>query len=339
MKKSLRLLSLLAVMVLLSVTLVGCEKKPEVVLKNMADAQAKVKSYAYTFDFSSKVTVPASATVPAGTQVDIKVSGLGQAEVSAEAPKQSLDLKIDAVTEGMTLSASGNMISDNKIAYLKLNTVPNFGLFDLSSIKGVWYKIDLAKAMETSGQNASALNYTPEQLAQMQKLLTDRDLLTVVNNYGIEKLDKAGSVYHYKVKFIQEELKKVIIEASKIAGAKELTAEESKSLDDGLTALNKADIDLWIGAKDFLVKKMALGLTVEEAGNSVRVDGTVLLTDYNKPVKIEIPANATEFNPAAMMGASAPAPTTINADEGYLNTKPLTQEEIDALNAQLDDLK
>ena len=305
-----KIFGLMAVMTAVVLLATGCVKQPAEVLKNMNAKMAETTTYDYNMVMSA-----AMSGIP-GTTVDTNVTATvdGKVDMKDDKVAQSMNMKIDVSSEGMLISADGNLVATPEMLYAKLNTVPNLGLFDLSAIKGTWFKFDLAKLTQgaKAGEKVDLQKLTADQKALAKKIWENTKLITVVKDFGVEKLDNVGKAYHYQVKINKDEAEKMIKEMYVLMEKKDFTADEVIQLQTALANLDTANIEIWVGYKDYYIYKMTFAMDMNIESATAKLKLTANFANFNKPVAIEIPADAQEFNPAALMGGATvnPEPVT-----------------------------
>ncbi len=75
----------------------------------------------------------------------------------------------------------------------------------------------------------------------------------------------------------------------------EVTEKMKTDLDKMLNSLEKASGQIWIGKKDFLVRKLKLNVPIMQEGREMQVLVDMNVNEYNKDVEILKPEGAEEF--------------------------------------------
>ena len=244
-------------------------------------------------EFEGTLSGVMNATDPASLKISFKVDGSGKMD---DNEKQYVSAEIRMTKEAL---------------YAFISKLPDFGEQApkemLAMFMNKWWQIPLPE--ETASQfmlpGVDDANMTPQQ-KQVKELLEKTNFLKDLKYEGTEKVN-GDNTYQYSGKLDTEAVKNFAIEAGKIQG-QEPTAEELKQMEEMLQKLN-VDVELWIGQEDKLIKKSAGVLTMapSETG-SLEVKFESVIDKINEDVVMEIPEEATLFDPMQFLGV--PPPTT-----------------------------
>ncbi len=204
---------------------------------------------------------------------------------------------------GETLAVGFEVRNVDKAIYAKLSEVPVLGMFDFSSLKDQWIKIDLNEVGSQAG-----LGKTGEQIQKLQSgqglsaEQTDKLKALVQRSGSIKVIEKlpGGQIdgmemYHYKFMFDKEAVKDLLIEAERIVQGKTWTAEESADFDKSFEGIELYNAEIWIGKKDLLPYKLILSGILKETDKSKisgKLDLILTVKNYNQPAQIEVPTGA-----------------------------------------------
>jgi len=229
---------------------------------------------------------------------NIKGSGLFSFSLNGFLPEMSKEE--DFQEDEISISAEMR-ITNNETFYIKINKFPTLGLMDLSSLEGKWVKINLADlekqlnllGVEEYQELKKSQEVTSEDIEEMKNLLSQYQIFKVTEELADEKVNGA-TTYHYKVDINDEELKNFLTESLK-------TEDEKDQLNDAFSAifsdpkiseqLKDFEIEIWIGKKDNLIYKIFVNgkMLLEESMGDMTFSLSLLLSDFNKKVVIDIP--------------------------------------------------
>lgn len=290
---------------------------PETVLNKMSQQLATIKTAEYRGEIKAEVpseglagldSLTESSSTPALPKIITMLAsfeGKGSIVDTDNSNSQfSASLSSDVETP---LGAAGSTLFGfesryiAKIAYIKLTTLPNFGLFNLNFLTNQWIKIDLG-AMQK--EFAPSLNdqvpqngLTAEQIQQIKDATAKAKLLTFVATLAGEKIE-GSDMFHYKIALDKVAMKQWLQTVKKIVDTKEFTVEESKSLDEALAAVDLSNNEIWISKKDFLPYKVLTVTSVKDASKAdtaTNVTTTLYFKNYNQPIVVETPTSSKTF--------------------------------------------
>lgn len=233
--------------------------------------------------------------------------------------KYRMSFKVSTDELPMTLGMEVRMI--DKISYFSLTDAPNIGLFDLSTLKDQWLKVDMEAIAKQFGFSAKKnTDFTPEELEAVKTALQQTKLFKIIKVLADEKIEGVDS-YHYQVAIDKEAIKRLFPLIVPLILEKPLTTEEMSTFAKNFDEVVLPDIEIWIGKKDFLPHQLALSsLTdtkMETAKTKIYSIGNlvILFKNYNQPVQIEIPQKTQsleEIFGGLIGGLSGPATSTIS---------------------------
>ncbi len=335
----------------------GQQLSPEEVLKNMvANAQGiKTGSFSGSFDVVAHVNMGSGGSfgydvATKGATTTLQVMFSGKIDVSdISNMKQAWDIRI-AVSTGTVLLVTGGaeFVSLGKVLYLKLNSIdfsgatggkPNPVGAVVSLFTNQWFKLDteaIAKTFLEAGDFAARLKsenldrqnqLSPEKMQKIQELAKQYVFLKATQTLAGETLD-GQSTYHYKLMLDKDALVNFMVAAVPIFSEKPLPESALKEIRTALDAVRVENIELWIGKKDFRVRKLAASISIVSQFGSGRFTLNESMSDINQPVTITAPEGAKDANEilggflGGMMGpASSTGGMRLNTTPGTV--KPL----------------
>ena len=240
-----------------------------------------------------------------------KITVKGPADFKAQKySKTQLEISGEVAMEGIKISASGQIrqIEDN--LYFQLTEVPGGSFLPLDEVKNQWFILNV--------EQLNKEKRTTEDEAQIQKIKEVFEAF-VEKTYEWTTLEKAENkdVYTLKIKPPTSEINTLLFETIKILEPKEQTSlEESvekEEIEKVTRDIKNIEVVLEIDKKSSLISQVTLlfDLDVDNPSNlySPKKEVTLAptttipitlkisskLTDYNKPVIVEIPQNATDL--------------------------------------------
>jgi len=151
-----------------------------------------------------------------------------------------------------------------------------------------WYQYDLTKS---KGKTAKALS--TEEMQRMKELFKKHRIFKVVEELDFQKINKV-KCYHYKIALDREGALAYFEALAKERG-QEVTAEMRRDLNETLDNAEKLSGEIWIGKRDYLVRKVILDVPLESEGTKVDLNIDLNITDYNFTVEIIEPEGALEY--------------------------------------------
>lgn len=291
-------------------------QSPEKIVQRMATKLADVESLEYSGEIKAEVDAssltggtsllqpvqPTEATKKA-SNFSINFNGVSNVkDLNNPQGSFSFNINTDALTEGQ-FNFELEVRNVGKIIYVKISDVPNLGLFDLSAVKNQWVKIDtealkkqfgLEKLEEQLKEAQKQQELSPEQIEKLKEAIQQAEILKITQKLPSEKINGV-STHHYKFAIDKQGIKKLTTDISQIVQNKALTEKELADFDKSLEAIELPEGEIWIGKKDLLPYKVSLSSTIketEQSKTSGKISFTLLFKNFNKPVQIDIPAQA-----------------------------------------------
>ncbi|MFA6255149.1 MAG: hypothetical protein WC675_03940 [Patescibacteria group bacterium] len=216
----------------------------------------------------------------------------------------------------MTYSPKISIVSvDKENLYAKIEGIPVLPFFDASKINNQWIKINFQELQAQYGLKIkpSAENDSAKVKDFLQKF-TDvykKNSFFKWQKLKSETIDNAAS-YHYAITLDKEAFKKFITALDELSKQEGLDKDYNLNLEDQLKSLDEvlAKLDfsgeIWIAKKGRIIKKAVANLLMNDPNYSSEVKSTIVLTNYNQPIKIDEPTNAMSFKELmdSMMGTA-----------------------------------
>lgn len=283
------------------------EKPAEEIVKESVSNLFKVTSASYELSMDGTL-VGAPGQAPANMKFDGKVSGVFD-EKESKKPQ-------------FTMKAAGNLTVDKNDSqavdvelrlnktdlYVMLTKLPDLGdtlpKDVVAMFVGKWWRIavpegtfDQMGGLSLGGEDEASM--TPEQKAA--KELLDKTAFFKDLKFAENDTVDGVSCYRYSGALDKDSLKNFLVEAAKIQKS-EVTEADLQNFDAFMKATT-APVDMWIDPAGMTLKKINAKLNVapENAGSFV-LNISFKVGDLNEEVVIDVPENATLFDPAAMFG-------------------------------------
>lgn len=234
--------------------------------------------------------------------VDLSFSGSGD----IKDPKNILlNLKVDGT--GVLGKENENLTGEMKInksgLYFIVSKMSSFGgLFPEESIKPLlkqWWKTQTPPSTSDSLEKSVVgddSKLTPQE-KKSNELFKNTQFFS-----GAKYLGEENGAYHYETALDNEAVKTFAKESAKIDGIT-MTDDELKTLDANLKS-TKLKAEIWVGITDKTVHKVKLDLNVDDTATATKFDAvlTAAINNINKPVTVEAPKDAKDFDLNAILG-------------------------------------
>lgn len=295
-------------LVVVSLGMAGCQnltapaapqKAPEVVLQEGMSKLADVTSYGYDLGLKGDLTGPAGQP-PEKVTFDLKLKG----NVDAKDPK---DPKFN-------LKLSGNMMADadggsgeldfrlNKDAlFINLMKLDGQGAVTIpdemkAQLVGKWWTLpippealeEMAKSMPQGGDE----NLTEEQ-KKMKALVEETKFFKNVEYKGMESVGGEQS-YHYTGILDEDAFMAFVAKAAEMQG-QAMTESDQAEMKEAMGFVDFSG-DMYVGQNSGVLNKVKGTLTFTQDAEKSTPSGTMtvefMVSDLNKPVTVEVPADA-----------------------------------------------
>ena len=240
-----------------------------------------------------------------------KITVRGPADFKAQKySKTQLEISGEVAMEGIKISAGGQIrqIEDN--LYFQLTEVPGGSFLPLDEVKNQWFVLNV--------EQLNKEKRTTEDEAQIQKIKEVFEAF-IEKTYEWTNLEDGGNkdVYTLKIKPPTSEINTLLFETIKILEPKEQTdleeTIEKEEVEKATRDIKNIEVTLEIDKKTSLIAQVSLlfDLDVDNPSNLYSPAKEVMLapttaipitlkissklTDYNKPVIVEIPEDAKDL--------------------------------------------
>ena len=317
------------------VTLPFFEKKPKIALTRMTEKMLTLDTAHSEVDLQTQVN---AATQRLNS--DMHVTLVGDFDASAaEGAKSTMVLNYTTSLRGFQITVQADSVTIGDNVYLRFTELPSLGIFGLPDLTDQWFMVTPETLADSSllsftdalpfGLSVSPAslygNVTPEQKQQLNAVAQTTAFFRFEERLPDEKVGDANT-YHYRVSIDQVALQDFVTEAAIIlqditeeaAPAEEApTADENAdeeanadTLLDTLQNIQVNNLELWIGKKDFYLRKAAVDFTfqsdVAKTGATdgaaqglpeidTHADATFLFSNFGQQVDIVAPSDAETF--------------------------------------------
>ena len=282
-------------------------------VEKMIDRMMEVK----TMHSDMEVGIEAIDESIGGDSFKLTFASKGDSDgTDAENPKSNSDFNVVIATEGMEFNVSGQAKSLTNESYLKLDTIPMIPEFDdvlmmfginIDEVKGRWIKLEQEDSSQM-GDIDELMELSENFQEKIEEIIKEENVYYVKQTLDSEKIG-GQNMYHYILSPNKEAIKKIALEyIETIVGLEQgmMSTQERQEFEEGMNEfLEKAgdiDIELWIGKRDSLLyrvkfeKEINAEIIDEDAQGKLIVKFDMNMSDFNKPVMIEVPTDFIEFN-------------------------------------------
>jgi hypothetical protein len=198
------------------------------------------------------------------------------------------------VKNGVTDIAELETRSLDDYFYVKLNSMGELGLNEISKFKGQWISFNLTELQKSYVSQNSKFELTKEDQTELLSFLKTNPVLTVTEKTQSEKIAGVDS-FHYKYSINKDNLIKL---TDKIYSLIEADTKESFNSGDLFKNISFKDGEIWIGKNDYYLRKMNLIFETGEPNTSTvaEVVFEITLNNFNKIEGITIPENAKSYD-------------------------------------------
>ena len=300
---------------------------PDKVVEKMIDKMGDIK----TFHSNFKAKIETIGNQTSQTQITLDSDS---DFTDSKNPKTSsnFDFQANGEKEKGNLALSGEFRSEKNVSYFKLNKISispslEFYLMMLGikkdSLIGKWLKIDKNELEKLNGKTEQP-KPSSKDVVEMNKEIGD--LIKREKVYTIKKMSdetiNGKNAYHYVLILNKEKIKKMIpdfldivkkysknnLDRLNMIDAKEV----EQSIDKFFEKVNGLSIDIWIGKKDYLLYKAKIDKEInasaikEGATGKIIITLDLLLSNFDKPIKIEMPKNSLDLKDIQSLLGSNP---------------------------------
>lgn len=328
-----KLLAMLGILVVVALVGVGAVKagpyifkslqSPEKIMKKMLEKVEKVKSAEYVIEVKGEVEDLDKTKKPFGVAVKMDAF-VDKHDADKPIAKILFFVETDEVPSYGPLNIGMEVRMVDNLTFLQLTALPTIPLFDLSSVKNKWVKIDIKKLNEKYGQLAGqysppADKLTPEQIKKIQDAFKQYKLYKDMKKLGSENVNGVDTNHYSVAMDVENYYKFMAAMMDTVYGNSEMTKRVNVELGDFKDKDLKGEI--WIGKDDYLPYKFKIfGSALSGSKDDSKVTVEVQLKNYNKSFSVEAPAqaepleNVIEQFLGSMMGSSTEEMPALGAE-------------------------
>ncbi len=302
----------------MSIALAGCQdvgapaapkKAPEAVLQEGLIKLSALTSYTYNVNLTGDLKGPVNEP-PEKVTFDVKATGGIDTKDSLD-PKLNLTLKGSMMADQDGADASLAFRMNKEALFLNLDNVTGKGAIAIpeemkAQFVGKWWTLPIPPEalteMSKSMPQGDAATMTEDQ-KKMKSLIEETKFfknVAFVDNQSVS----GETAYHYTGALDKDAFATFIVKASELQG-QTISEEEKTSMKASLEGFDFTG-DFYVGQTSGTLIKVKGQLTIKENAEKSSPSGTVTLegsvADLNKPVTVEVPADAQPF-PTEALGA------------------------------------
>jgi len=269
-------------------------------ISTKADLSLIMNLPSVTQSSSSAILVPQQPNQK--VNLDISFESVSDAS-DLEDPKSSLKFsgQMKDSTGNPATSVETEMRTLGNVLYVRLLDFATAGQKMLPQYENKWIKMDYNKLQEKYGIEKTETNTLSEKdVEKMEEVLADSK---VMKNLKMQKDDQIDGLSMYVISFDidKDELKRVMLEALKIV----VKDTEKSELDNFEKELSLFLSDITFGPQEMLIGKAdkylyryegAFAYSGSQSESKIEGKYSVNMKDHNKPVTIDEPKDATDFD-------------------------------------------
>ena len=190
-----------------------------------------------------------------------------------------------------------DLVEKGNNLFFKIDEVPTFPGYDLGSLSGKWYRIDLEKAGEEIGaqilEDVSIKSDVEEKIEEILNVFDETNIFGKIKKLPDGKVVGRDN-YHLSYSAGTSDLVKIF---------QKLLPETSIDKNEIEKVFGDTKIDLWVDKKTYFINQAETSfklleiadgaiLQVVPINQQLEVKASYTLSDINEPIKIEVPKNA-----------------------------------------------
>ncbi len=269
-------------------------ESPEDVVKeafaNLYDTQS------HTFEAMADIDLVASGQAISGT---VKLEG-GQDMLDPTKPKVNLMIDFNGSAAGFDdQSGKAEVRMDGENIYFVLHNLSDFGgALPKEMVEGYfgkWFSMEVPPEAAKQFALAASEEYLTEEEKAFREFMKDKLFFKNIEYVGV-----ASGNHHYKAELDKEAFVEVMVEATKMTG-EQVSQGDIDDLNKALEQLEfKADI--FIDPDKKIVVGMNGDIRLDMEGDAGDVHFEAVMGGFNEALEVEIPADATLFDPLMLLG-------------------------------------
>ncbi len=224
--------------------------------------------------------------------------------------KDKGNLNLSLSLGGVQATVQTRLLDD--ILYFSLEKAPTFGMADLTKYQNKWFFIKTNDNQDTTlgmvpvvGSGKSAFEkITEEEQAELKAITENANFLKFIKKNGEDTLEGVASnryLYELDRPGITDYLYKLKNFFDKLANRDTyFSTINPLDVDKELNKMKNFQGEVWIGKKDKFPRKTTVSFSTD-VGTAPDISGTtdvnifVLMSDWNMPVKVEVPEGAQDL--------------------------------------------
>lgn len=188
--------------------------------------------------------------------------------------------------------------------YVSFGDLPDLGFLHLDFLRDKWFTVDDPGVREQLGLSVNGSRSAVPMFAQAWRNASfsawrEHRFLAVVDSLGSESIDGV-STWHYVLAFDPDAFARWTVLVGSIANGS-LSDAEANALRATAHRWSFDDIQLWIGKRDGLPRKVAIRANVASVGDPAKrtgFDATITASRFNDDVDIYVPEGAASIDEA-----------------------------------------
>ncbi len=277
------------------------------VLEESFEEMEDIKSF--TFDMNAYVDLQAQGQ----SQAEVTLDVVGPIEVkevyNPEETKQDFNIKGELTMQGTTLKADADMKMDGQTMYFKLNQIPALPLpIDINQLKGQWLKSEIESTQKTRTE------VTEEQEEELRQAFIELMKQSEISEATKEEKD-GNKVFVVTAVMPDEALLTYINKVVKVMQTDDAMSYDEATIKDALDQLDPIQIEMWVDRGSLYTTHTATqivfkpeqkeSLTAQQKAtmgplamfselDTIVVDITMDMKDFDKPINFEVPSDARD---------------------------------------------
>ncbi len=306
-------------------------KSAKQILLLASDKSTEMKSY--EFKFSAGLDISQKQSVGGLSAVSFDISANGAADLTdKKKPVIDLNTKIKSTTPLVPLTFEMLFLAKDSKLYLNIKEFSGVlaSYANFTPVLNKWFVQDMS-ALDTDARSLLDQEKTDDKTVTQHtqqwflKVFSDREISSRIKKVNEEKIGDEVS-YHLTFSPTTKDIVRLVEYVGEEQNRK-LTDSERAELEKGLVYFKDVKFDLWIGQQSYLPRKTTLTFEyAPETPNQSGYDAETAITPFsslsgvtfkaafsmeipsvNKPVNVEVPQNATDFQEfySALNGGSS----------------------------------
>lgn len=280
------------------------------VLSKMFDATSTAKSVGYDVELRGEAQESAQLTAADKKDSDESFTGSLRMKGNIDAfdpkkPKAQLAIDMDVQAGKEKIKGKMELRGLDDKGYLRVSGLPKTSFVDLRFLNDRWLYFEEASSdsKDGGGTKSADTELTEAERKEIKKILAKEQPLKVVDRLKDETIGGEKSV-RLVMEINKEGLKRALPQIAKAVGSKEDSAQANEEFNKSLDELTLKRIDLWIGKKDNLLRKMQFADNVKSGGMEVNYTVAATFDSYNQQNSVQKPEKAKSGE--AFMAALTP---------------------------------